>query len=119
MRRLLLVLALLSSAVLAASYPVTWKNPTQNTDGSALALQDIKQTRIEFGTCNGTGWGTTLKEIVVPGTGTSATSPDLTPGTWCGRAFTQNIYGVESGPSNVYQKVVAAPTPNSPTNFSF
>ena len=80
---------------------------------------DIKQTRIEYGTCSAPGvFGTKAGDVIVNGVASAGSITNLTPGTWCARAYTMNIYNVESDPSNVASKVVAAPKPNAPTNFS-
>lgn len=105
--------------VFAATITATWTNPTQNTDGTTLASSEIKQTRIEYGTCNGTAFGAKSGEVIVEGVGTTTSVQGLTPGTWCARAYTTSIYGVESDASNVASKVVAAPKPNAPSNFSW
>lgn len=58
MKRLLLYicLSLMCSVAEAAKITVTWQNPTQNTDGSALT--NLSSIIIEWGTCNGTAFGT-------------------------------------------------------------
>lgn len=120
--KVLLGLALTSvlAVATAATLTATWVNPTTNTDNSALLSSEIKSTRIEYGTCSAPNvFGTKAGDVVVNGALTTGTVPNLPPGTWCARAYTTNIYNVESAASNVASKVVAAPTPNAPTNFSF
>ena len=114
--RTLLLLALLPLTALAASVTVTWTHPTQNTDGTALALANIASTRVEHGTCSGTAFGTKAGEAVVPAPATTTTF-DLGPGTHCFRAYTKTVAavgGLESSPSGVASKVVPFPPPNPP-----
>jgi hypothetical protein len=121
MRRFLpLLLVGAASVAAAATFTVSWNNATQNTDGTAIPASgpgSIVSTRIEYGTCNGTAFGTKQGEWVVTGSVESAPTPDFAPGTYCLRNFQRNTYGNESGASNVFQKVVPAPTPKPATNF--
>lgn len=117
------ILFVAAGAAVAAVLTATWQNATTNTDGSAIPATgpgSIASTRFEWGTCGSGGtFGTKLGERVVAGTVTSAPTDDLGPGTYCGRGYHTNTYGVESDPSIVVQKVVPAPKPNPPTNLSF
>lgn len=102
----------------AADATVTWTHPTAFSDGSALSLAQIASTRIEYGTCAGAAFGTAAGSVTVPAPAASGVVPNLTPGTWCFRAFTRTTTaagGLESGPSNVAQRVIAFPPPNPPT----
>ncbi len=117
MKHLTILLALLPLSALAAGVTVTWTHPTQNTDGSALALANIASTRVEHGSCSGTAFGTKAGEAVVPAPATTTTF-DLAPGTHCFRAYTKTVAALgalESGPSGVASKVVPFPPPNPPT----
>lgn len=122
MKKLLPFILLAASAIAAAAtLSTSWTNPTQNTDSSAIPATgpgSIASTRVEYGSCSGTAFGTKSGEVTVQGAATTASIPNLGPGTWCARAYTTNTYGSESGPSNVASKVIAAPTPNPPTGFS-
>lgn len=122
MRRILPILLIaVATAAVAGTVGLSWTNPAQNTDGSAIPASgpgSIASTRIEWGTCSGTAFGSALGEFVVQGAAESATTPDLPPGTYCLRAFSRNSYGKESGPSAVAQKTIEAPTPRPPGNFS-
>jgi hypothetical protein len=100
----------------AATVTVTWVLPTTNTDGStipATGAGSLASVRVEYGTCNGTAFGTKAGEVSRPGNSTTATL-NLQPGTTCVRAFATNTYGIESPASNVASKVVDPPTPNAP-----
>lgn len=111
---LLLVSLVMCSRAHAGTATVSWTHPTTYTDGSALALTDISQTRIEYGTCAGTAFGTKAGEQIATGTATTVTITNLAVGTWCFRGYT-TAKGVESGPSVVASKVVPQAAPNPPT----
>ena len=116
MRKFLLLLCLTAPPAMAADVTATWTHPTQNTDGSALAIVNIASTRIEHGTCSGTAFGVKAGEVVVPGPATTTTIA-LPPGTHCFRAYTRAVAavgGLESGPSGVVSKVVPFSPPNPP-----
>lgn len=121
-----LLLALAASVAMAATLTFTWTNPTQNTDNTAIpstGAGSLTNTIIEYGPCNAakdalasvTGTLTTAN-----GTITTALTPNtIGPGTWCGRAKVTNTFGEVSDWSNVASKVIDAPKPKPPTNFSF
>lgn len=110
MKALKVVLLLASSAATAGT--VNWTNPVTYTDGSTLAPADITQTRIEYGSCNGTAFGTKAGEVKATGPATSAPI-NLSPGTYCLRGYT-TAKGVESVASAVFKSVIAQPAPNPP-----
>lgn len=122
MKRLLLVPLLLAAGLaLAASVAVTWQNATQNTDNTPIPASgegSISTTRIEWGTCNGDAFGVKQGEKTVAGTVQATQVTDLPPGRWCLRAYHVNTWGVASDPSNVAIKVIDAPKPKPPSNFS-
>lgn len=116
-----LILVSLSLMVATCAYAgelkVTWTLPTQNTDGGTIPATgdgSLTGTRIEWGVCNGTTWGGTSGERVVPAPGTTTTITNVAPGTWCVRGYARNTYGLESAPSGVASKVIVPPTPNPP-----
>jgi len=116
-----LLVMFVSMAAWAANMTYTWKNATTNTDGSAIPTTgggSIASTRIEYGTCNGLAFGVKVGEVVTSGPVETAATPNVAPGTYCSRAYNKNTYGNESGPTLVVQKVIDAPTPNPPSNFS-
>lgn len=101
----------------AADATLGWTLPTQNTDNSAIPATgagSLVSTRIEWGTCSGTAFGTKAGEAVVPTPATTYVVTDLAPATWCFRLFAKNTYGIEGGPSNVVSKVAVPPTPKPP-----
>lgn len=105
---------LLPAMSLAGTATATWTHPTTNTDGSVLPLAEITSTRVEWGTCSGTAFGTKAGEVVVPAPAATTTINNLPAGETCFRAFTL-ANGNVSGPSAVQVKIVPAPTPNPPT----
>jgi hypothetical protein len=105
----------MNSLALLVAVVVTWTNPTQNTDGSALAAAQITRTRIEYGTCVGPAFGVKGGEALVTGAATT-TSIDRPVGTHCFRAAT-TANGVESAFSNVATKTISQPPPSPPTNL--
>ena len=108
----------------AGEAQTSWTQPTQNTDGSAIPASGtgrLTGNRIEWGTCTGTApnyaFGTQAGQQVFTTPTTAYTVLNLTPGTWCFRAYASTTYG-ESGPSAVAAKVIAAPMPNPPTGLA-
>lgn len=124
MKRIVLVLGLLITAsALAAGLTATWVNPTTNTDSSAIPASgpgSIASSLISYGTCSSDGKSIATVAGTVPVTGSATTGsiPNLAPGTWCASVSVTNTFGAASAQSNVASKVVAAPTPSAPTNFS-
>lgn len=105
MKKLLLVLILFSSTVNAGSVQLSWINPTKTEDGSELSPEDITQTRLEYGTCNGNEFGELLGEVIKIGNAQTRMIKGLTFGeTYCVRAYTKT--DVESKASNVVAVVV-------------
>lgn len=112
-------LMLVSGVATAATATLTWTHPTQNTDGSAIPSTGngaIAQTRIEWGTCSGTGgFGTKESELIVPYPANTTTINNFLGGeTVCFRAFSKNTYGIESDASEVVVKTFDAPKPRPP-----
>lgn len=109
------VLALFGlSVAFAGTATVTWTNPTARTDGTALPASQIGSTRVEWGTCSGSAFGTTQGNQSATGAVTSTIISDLIPGTYCFRAATVDAAGVQSGWSNIASKVVPVAPPNPP-----
>lgn len=97
---------------------VSWTHPTTNVGGSAIpstGAGSISSTRIEYGSCSGTAFGTKTGEVSVPAPASSTTITGLAPAsTLCFRAYSRNTYGVESVSSAVVSKTFPPPTPNPP-----
>jgi len=103
------LLFLLMSTAFAGEATITWTNPTTRTDGSALT--GAISTRVEWGTCNGSSFGSAVGEKIATGTSTTVTLP---AGSYCFRAFTRDSANVESAASNVIAKLIPAAPPNPP-----
>jgi hypothetical protein len=107
-----------SSVAHGADATVSWTNPTQNTDGTAIPAAgagSLTGTRVEWGTCSGGLFGVKAGETVVPAPAASGVLPGFSPGTTvCFRAFARNTFGVESLESNTTAKTFPAPTPKPP-----
>lgn len=118
-----LILALIAPLAVAAILNLSWTNATTNVDGTPIPATGTGSvtTRIEYGTCNAARDAivTTLGTIDAPTGSTTAATPNLAPGTYCARAQHLNTYGVASVWTPVASRVIAAPQPNPPTNFSF
>lgn len=108
-----------AAKVFAADVTVTWTHPTAFVDGTSLALGQIASTRVEYGSCSGTAFGTKTGEVTVNAPATTATISGFANGTTaCFRVFTRTTAaagGLESGPSGVAQKAFGWPAPNPPT----
>lgn len=118
MRVLILALALVAPVAIAADATLTWQHPTRNVDNSLIPATgpgSIAATRVEYGTCNGTAFGTSQGSQTVTGQAATATVTGLVAGqTYCFRAFSRNTFGEESAASNVVTRVIPAPTPQPP-----
>lgn len=117
------VAALSASVALAAVLNFSWTAPNQNTDGSAIPASgpgSLTEYVISYGPCNAarTALTSVTGTINRPAPNLTALSPDLPPGTWCGYAQARNTYNELSDPSGVASRVIAAPKPNPPSNFS-
>lgn len=102
----------------AADATVSWTPPTTNVDGSTIPASgagSIASTRVEYGSCSGTAFGTKAGEVTALAPATSTTITGFAAGTTsCFRAYARNTYGIESGPSSVQSKAFPTPTPNPP-----
>lgn len=104
MRRLIafLLLAFCAQAH-AAKVLVRWTNPSTNTDGSPLT--DLASVTVQWGSCDGTAFGTLQNSATL-----QTTTPGATASTWafpvnlspvCIRAYATSSAGTVSGFSNV------------------
>lgn len=114
MKRILLSIAalLVGAAAFAGTVNLSWTNPTTYTDNTAIGSTDITQTRIEYGSCSGTAFGTKAGQQIVNGSAT-ADAITLAAGTYCFRAYTTAL-GVESAASSVTTATVTQSAPNPP-----
>jgi hypothetical protein len=116
-RFLLLGLLLLAGLANAGDALLSWTPPATNTDGSAIPATgagSLTGTRVEWGSCSGTAFGTAAGTVTVPAPSTSTTITGLGVATYCFRAFARNTYGSESLASAVVSKIFPAPVPNPP-----
>lgn len=109
-------LLLFAPTVFAAT--VTWTNPTQFEDGSALAAADIASTTVEWS--NAQPFGAVTGSLVVSGAAASTSAPPDPPagGTFCYRARTTVVAakgGGTSVPSNTACKTKGFSNPKPPT----
>lgn len=117
MRKLLALLVFAALPALAADVTTTWTYPTLNTDGSAIPASgagSIASSKIEWGTCAGTAFGTKIGEAVVPAPTKTHTVTGLAPSTYCLRASVTNTYGVASDFTGAVSVVVNPPKPQPP-----
>lgn len=91
----------------------TWQNATTFEDNSPLLPADITQTRIEYGTCSGTAFGTKMGEVINAGNGITVSKTGVPAGTYCSRAFT-TAKGKESLASNVTSSLIDQSNPKPP-----
>lgn len=120
----LVLLLLFVAAANAGDAALTWTQPTQNVDGTAIPASGtgrLTGNRAEWGTCTGTApnyaFGTQSGQQVFTTPTSAYTVMNLAPGTWCFRVYASTTYG-ESGPSGVASKVIAAPMPNPPSGLT-
>lgn len=104
----LFALAAFSLNALAETKTFSWTQPTQNTDGSALAPSDIAGYRLE---CAG------QVTVNFPGAVSTGTR-NYGPGTYTCTLRTEHINGNVSAVSNSVTFTVLQPTPSPPTGFS-
>lgn len=110
-------LCLSASPLRAGDAVLTWTLATANTDGSAIPANgagSLTGTRIEWGSCSGSNFGTKAGEQMVASPATTYTVTNLAPGTYCFRAYSRNTYGQESAPTNAVSKTIAIPIPMPP-----
>lgn len=119
-----MLLVIFAFAANAGTADLTWTQPTQNVDGSAIPASGtgrLTGNRVEWGSCTGTapnyGFGVQAGQQVFTTPTAVYTVPNLAPGTWCFRAYASTTYG-ESGPSGVAAKVIAPPLPNPPSGLT-
>lgn len=121
---MLALVAVLAGPVWAADANLTWTNPTTRIDNSGLTAAELRGTRIEYGTCSGTAFGTRVGDVIAPAGATAATVPGLAGGVpWCFRAYARATDGtatgfLESAPTNVVSRTFPLALPNSPGGFA-
>lgn len=109
----------------AGTVVVSWTNPIQNTDNSAIPTtqgdpEALQVWRIEYGTCNGTAFGSSLgfftRARTTAGPELTSATQNLPAGQKCFRVFVSNTAGNESDASNVSAREIPAGKPKPVTN---
>jgi hypothetical protein len=114
-------LSLFSYSVYAAEATLTWIHPTQNEDGTPIVTAPetsgaLESTRIEFGSCSSSSFGTKEGEVVVPYPATTTTIKNLKSSQlYCFRAYSQNNLLEESLASNVASRQMPNVRPKPPS----
>jgi len=110
------VILLAALVLLALWASVTWAGdvtvsivPAVNYENGQIIPENLKAPfSVEWGTCNGTGFGTRLGEVFATSPDVLGfKDPDLADGDFCFRAFTNLTNGLRSRPSNVVMKSFA------------
>jgi len=116
-----IALCLSAQPTRAGDAALTWTLATQNTDGSAIPASgptSLASTRVEWGTCNGSDFGTASGQQTVPTPATTYTVTGLAAGVWCFRAYSRTVAGLESAPTVVVTKTILQAPPNPPGNLT-
>lgn len=116
-----IALCLGASPTHAGDAVLTWTLATQNTDGTAIPASgptSLASTRVEWGSCSGSNFGTKAGEQVVAKPATTYTVTNLSAGTYCFRAYSRTVAGVESAPTNAVTKTILQAPPNPPGNLA-
>ena len=114
-------LCLSASPANAGDAALTWTLATQNTDGSAIPASgptSLAATRVEWGTCSGSNFGTASGQQIVATPATTYTITGLAAGVWCFRAYSRTVAGLESAPTNAVTKTILQAPPQPPGNLT-
>ena len=114
-------LCLSASPASAGDAVLTWTLATANTDGSAIPATgptSLAATRVEWGTCSGSNFGTASGQQTVATPATTYTITGLAAGTWCFRAYSRTVAGLESAPTNAVTKTILQAPPQPPGNLT-
>lgn len=114
-------LCLSASPANAGDAVLTWTLATANTDGSAIPASgptSLAATRVEWGTCSGSNFGTASGQQTVATPATTYTITGLAAGTWCFRAYSRTVAGLESAPTNAVTKTILQAPPQPPGNLT-
>lgn len=114
-------LCLSASPANAGDAALTWTLATQNTDGSAIPASgptSLASTRVEWGTCSGSNFGTAIGQQTVATPATTYTITGLAAGVWCFRAYSRTVAGLESAPTNAVTKTILQAPPQPPGNLT-
>lgn len=100
---------------------LTWTLATANTDGSAIPATgptSLAATRVEWGTCSGSSFGTASGQQLVATPAVTYTVTGLAAGVWCFRAYSRTVAGLESAPTNAVSKTILQAPPQPPGNLT-
>ena len=100
---------------------LTWTLATQNTDGTAIPASgptSLASTRVEWGTCSGSNFGTASGQQIVATPAVTYTVTGLAAGVWCFRAYSRTVAGLESAPTVVITKTILQAPPQPPGNLT-
>lgn len=123
-----LLFLLAASTAYAAKISVSWVNPTEYEQTCTTAtppvcksdpLNDLKSILIEWGTCNGSNFGTRQASLLVMQTPVKVTKATIYPTALakvCIRAFALNSKDVQSASSGIASKVLL-PTTGKPVKL--
>lgn len=120
----LIALLLLPISALAGNADISWSLPTQNVDGSSLAVtgvDSLASTVIEYAQCASTAftWPATPGAVTVAVPATARQITGLADGaTWCFRAKVVTVGGVFSAYTATASKTLPPLVPNAPGNFT-
>ena len=114
-------LCLSASPASAGDAVLTWTLATANTDGSAIPATgptSLAATRVEWGTCSGSNFGTASGQQIVATPAVTYTVTGLAAGVWCFRAYSRTVAGLESAPTVVVTKTILQAPPQPPGNLT-
>ncbi len=116
-----IALCVSASPAIAGDAALTWTLATANTDGSAIPASgpgSLASTRVEWGSCVGSDFGTVVGQQTVATPATTYTITGLAAGVWCFRAYSRTVAGLESAPTNVVTKTILQSPPQPPGNLT-
>ena len=116
-----IALCVSASPARAGDAALTWTLATQNTDGTAIPASgptSLTATRVEWGTCSGSAFGTVVGQQTVATPATTYTVTGLAAGVWCFRAYSRTVAGLESAPTVVITKTILQAPPQPPGNLT-
>lgn len=114
-------LCLSASPANAGDAALTWTLATADTEGNAIPASgptSLAATRIEWGTCSGSNFGTASGQQIVATPATTYTVTGLAAGVWCFRAYSRTVAGLESAPTNAVTKTILQAPPQPPGNLT-
>lgn len=117
MKKLALLFGLLFAMTASAdtvNVTVKWILPTTNVDGTPVVISSVLA---EYGTCNGTDFGTKQGQASLGNLATQTTF-GLQPGTYCFRVTVTTNRGAVSVPSNIGTITIPPPPQPNPATIT-